>query len=369
MGLEYLGQYWNAQSGQVNLLGKGDGEVYNLTPYLPYTSIRAQMREKMGALPSVSLLMESAPFPTVQAVIEAECAGCSLPELLAPVWEQAVAAGKTLEESALLAEPVAETSHLMACILPLRAQAFGVTYENSALEREAEGEKDDYRYIYQSGSKRNERCEVFIKGTRPNHFFGPQGAMGLRSDRTNSMDIKGNPKPREKVLAGIEPELAVVTYSNGRILGYTLANDVSGNNIENESILYLFQAKYFVSCTGIGPWLWLSDEQNNPGIEFGVEIQDETGRSIFQAEADSRLINMPISGLIAQAASHNTLYPGELFCTGTNMVPGGEAKVIQPGWRVELRSDRLGAFVHGARLVSAAEPGNLDYNALEAARS
>lgn len=87
---------------------------------------------------------------------------------------------------------------------------------------------------------------------------------------------------------------------------------------------------------------------------------------MFEAEGDSSLIGMPIGDLVAQAASHNPLYPGEFFSTGTNMVPGNEAKVIQPGWEVEINSERLGRFVHGAALVDAQNTGNLDYQALEA---
>jgi hypothetical protein len=366
MRLEYLGQVWNAESRRVSLVGRGEGALFDLTPHLPYSSVREQVLQAMAASPALPLLLEAAPFPTVQAVMEAERAGSTLPQLLEGAWQAAQTAGDNLDEAALAVPPDPAVSHQMACILPLRAQAFGVTYENSALEREAEGHKQDYRYVYLSGRERGERCEVFIKGTRLNHFFGPRGAMGLRSDLTNSVDAAGNEKAREQVLAGIEPELAAVTYSHGRVLGYTLANDASGNNIENESLLYLYQAKYYVACTGIGPWLWLSDEQNNPGITFGVQIWDEGGRSVFQAEADSRLIGMPIGDLIAQAASHNTLYPGELFCTGTNMVPGDEAKVLKPGWRVEIRSERLGSFTHEAALVNAQEPGNPDYHQLEA---
>lgn len=368
MRLEYLGQYWNAAARRVHLLGKGEGAVHDLTPHLPYPDPRRQLLQAMAGSPALPLLLEAAPFPTVQAVLEAERAGTTLPDLLAPVWEQAVAGGEPLDEAALGVAPDPARAHLMACILPLRAQAFGVTYENSALEREAEGHREDYRYVYLSGRERRERCEVFIKGTRLSHFYGPLGVMGLRSDLTNSVDLAGQAKPRETVLAGIEPELAVVTYSDGRVLGYTLANDASGNNIENETVLYLFQAKYFVSCTGIGPWLWLSDEQDNPRIAFGVQIWDDTGRSVFQAEADSGLIGVPMRDLVAQAASHNPLYPGELFCTGTNMVPGNEAKVLKPGWKVEIRSERLGSFVHGAEMVSAADPGNPDYHRLEAGR-
>jgi len=255
----------------------------------------------------------------------------------------------------------------MACILPLRAQAFGVTYENSALEREAEGRNPDYRYVYTTLKYRGERCEIFLKGTRLAHFFGPHGDMGLRSDLTNSVDAKGQPRARETVLAGIEPELGAVTYSNGKILGYTLCNDGSGNQIENESLLYLYQAKYFTASLGIGPWLWLSDEQANPRIRFSARIWNGEERELFYGEADSSLIGLPLKDLVAQAASHNALYPGELFSTGTNVVPGDEAKVLRPGWKVEIRSERLGSFVHGAQLVDAEHWNNPDYHALELA--
>jgi 2-keto-4-pentenoate hydratase/2-oxohepta-3-ene-1,7-dioic acid hydratase in catechol pathway len=365
MRLQYLGQYWNPAVKRVHLLGKGEGVVHDLTPYLPYASARAEVLERLAHSPGRALLLEAAPFPTVQTVMEAEAQQTTVPALLEPAWRAAQRRGKPLKESDLAVPPQPGQAHLMACIIPLRAQAFGVTYENSALEREAEGKKEDYQYVYKSLKYRGERCEVFLKGTRLSHFYGPHGNMGLRSDLTNSVDAKGNPKPRETVLAGIEPELGVVTYSNGRILGYTLCNDVSGNQIENESILYLYQAKYFTASLGIGPWLWLSDEQDNPRIRFAVTIWTDTGRQVFQAEADSSLIGMPLNKLVAQAASHNALYPGEFFATGTNVVPGDEAKVLKPGWQVEIRSETLGTFHHGAQLVDADNWQNLDYHRLE----
>ncbi len=365
MRLEYLGQYWNPDVRRVRLLGKGEGAVHDLTPFLPYAAARAEVLERLAHSPGKALLLEAAPFPTVQAVLEAEAQRTTVPDLLEPAWRAAQRRGKPLRESALAVTPQARQAHQLACILPLRAQAFGVTYENSALEREAEGKKEDYQYVYKSLKYRAERCEIFLKGTRLSHFYGPLGNMGLRSDLTNSIDAKGRPKAREPVLAGIEPELGVVAYSNGRILGYTLCNDVSGNLIENESILYLYQAKYFTASLGIGPWLWLSSEQINPGIRFSVTIWAADGRQVFQAEADSGLIGMPLKDLIAQAASHNALYPGELFATGTNVVPGDEAKVLKPGWKVEIRSEKLGSFVHGAQLVDASNWQNLDYHRLE----
>jgi hypothetical protein len=365
MRLEYLGQYWNAGARRVRLLGKGEGVVHDLTPFLPYPSLRGEALRRQAHRPGQGLLLEAAPFPTVQAVVEAEAQGTTVPDLLEDAWRAAQRRGKALTEAALSVPPRPDRAHLMACILPLRAQAFGVTYENSALEREAEGRKEDYRYVYQSLRRGGERCEVFLKGTRLSHFYGPNGNMGLRSDLTNSVDAQGRPKARETVLAGVEPELGCVTYSSGRILGYTLCNDASGNLIENESILYLYQAKYFTASLGIGPWLWLSDEQDNPRLRIAVQIRNAEGREVFAAEADTRLIGLPLHALVKQAASHNALYPGEFFATGTNIVPGDEAKVLRPGWRVEMRSERLGTFAHGAALVDSTRWSNPDYHRLE----
>jgi 2-keto-4-pentenoate hydratase/2-oxohepta-3-ene-1,7-dioic acid hydratase in catechol pathway len=367
MALEFIGQYWNAATQSVRLLGKEEDKVRDLTPFLPYPSSRLDLIRWHDHGPTRRMLLEATPFPTVAAIVQAEAERISLPDLLAEPWRKALHKGHALQESALAVAPNPAKSHLVACIFPLRAQAFGVTYENSALEREAEGKKEDYQYVYKSLKYRNERCEIFLKGTRLSHYYGPNGNMGLRSDLTNSVDAKGRPRPRETVLSGIEPELGVVTYSDGRILGYTLCNDVSGNQIENESILYLYQAKYFTASLGIGPWLWLSDEQNNPGIKFSVKIWDDHGLELFQADADSSLIGMPLKSLVTQAGSHNALYPGEFFATGTNVVPGNEAKVLKPGWKVEIRAERLGSFVHGAQLVDAANWQNLDYHALELA--
>ncbi|HUJ76534.1 MAG TPA: fumarylacetoacetate hydrolase family protein, partial [bacterium] len=338
---------------------------YDLTPYVPYASARSEVLARCRYNPAFNLLLEASPFPTAEAILQAEQQGTTVPELLGPAFAQARRRSKPIGESSLAVTPTAQRAHLLACILPPRAQAFGVTYENSALERQAEGQKEDYQYVYKSLRYRGERCEVFLKGTRLSHYFGPNGNMGLRSDLTNSVDAKGQPKPRVPVLAGIEPELGIVTHSNGRILGYTLCNDGSGNQIENESILYLYQAKYYTASLGIGPWLWLSSEQDNPGIQFSVRIWDHQGRELFRAEANSALIGMPLRQLVAQAASHNALYPGEFFATGTNIVPGNQAKVLRPNWRVEIRSERLGSFVHGAQLVNATAWHNLNYHRLE----
>ena len=109
MALEVRGQRWNADTGRLQLVGKGEGKIFDLTPHLPYASVRSQLRERMGAAAAGALMLESIAFPTVQAVMEAEKRGVSLPDLLAPVWEQAAGGGAgggaDLSEAALSVEP------------------------------------------------------------------------------------------------------------------------------------------------------------------------------------------------------------------------------------------------------------------------
>lgn len=109
MALEFLGQLWNADTRMMHLLGKGDGKIFDLTPHLPYPSVRSQLRGRMAAAAAGALMLESIAFPTVQAVMEAEKRGVSLPDLLAPVWEQAAdggaGGGADLSEAALSVEP------------------------------------------------------------------------------------------------------------------------------------------------------------------------------------------------------------------------------------------------------------------------
>jgi hypothetical protein len=96
MGLEYLGQYWNAGARRVRLLGKGDGVVHDLTPHLAYPDTRADLLERFPPGPSRGLLLEAAPFPTVRAILQAESERTSVGSLLAPAWEAAERSGRPL---------------------------------------------------------------------------------------------------------------------------------------------------------------------------------------------------------------------------------------------------------------------------------
>ncbi|HZL57722.1 MAG TPA: fumarylacetoacetate hydrolase family protein, partial [Bryobacteraceae bacterium] len=153
--------------------------------------------------------------------------------------------------------PVAATPLIPIC--PVEVWASGCTYETSAAFRDGEtldaekGTREGmYAHVY-----REERPEIFFKGTG-RVCVGPGQNIGIRSDSK---------------FTAPEPELAVVLGRKGRIVGYTLANDVSAWDIERENALYLPQSKVYSACCALGPVIVTTDEIADPyNLQMTCEI-------------------------------------------------------------------------------------------------
>ncbi len=132
---------------------------------------------------------------------------------------------ESLTDSVILA-PVGK-QELWAC---------GVTYLRSKVGRQEEsklsGGADFYGKVYEA-----ERPEIFFKATS-NRIVGPGDKVKIRKDST--WDVP-------------EPELTLVVTSSGKIIGYTIGNDMSSRSIEGENPLYLPQAKTYDACAALGP--------------------------------------------------------------------------------------------------------------------
>src|SRR6185436_9151641 len=117
-------------------------------------------------------------------------------------------------------------------IHPPEVWGCGCTYETSAAFRDAEhGTREGmYAHVY-----REARPEIFFKGTA-RVCVGPGQPIGIRVDSK---------------FTAPEPELALILGSRGKILGYTLANDVSAWDIERENALYLPQSKVYTACCAL----------------------------------------------------------------------------------------------------------------------
>jgi 2-keto-4-pentenoate hydratase/2-oxohepta-3-ene-1,7-dioic acid hydratase in catechol pathway len=372
--LTHLGQYWSSERREVRLLGAENvriddriqrGDAFDITDSVALARARRRYRSmaRGESWAAHRWTYGSLPFPSTEFAEWSELAGVSIPNWAAQGIEVTGLARFDLASLSMSPDPA--TDHWLPPIVPRRALAFGVTYLNSALERETEGRRRDYGYVYRAVKDRGERPELFIKGSSPEHFVGPGGRMALRRDLTNSVTIDGEPCARELVRCGIESELAAVVTSKGEIWGYTLANDVSGNRIENETLLYLMQAKYFTGALVLGPLIRFDRRQDNPGLEIRTRIFSASGDTIFERRSSTSRINAPIRSLIEQAGTHIRLTPGEVFSTGTDVVPDGIVKVLEPGMRVELSSPEIGVLEHGCAEIDDDGSLNLDYSRLE----
>src|SRR6202041_3960105 len=109
-----------------------------------------------------------------------------------------------------------------------------------------------------------DRPELFFKA-QPQKVVGPGAAVGLRSDAKWSVP---------------EPELVLVIDPSGRIVGYTIGNDMSSRDIEGQNPLYLPEAKIYNPSTALGPGLLVATEPLSRATAIRIEIMRE-GKSVF----------------------------------------------------------------------------------------
>src|SRR5215468_9506376 len=146
-----------------------------------------------------------------------------------------------LTQSDLPSVSLAEV-HLCAPCEKQEVWAAGVTYLRSKTARmeESEFSATAYDRVYDA-----ERPELFFK-SMPEKVVAPGEAVGIRRDARWNVP---------------EPELALVLNSRGKIVGYTIGNDMSARDLEGENLLYLPQAKIYERSCALGPWILLGSRE------------------------------------------------------------------------------------------------------------
>ena len=154
--------------------------------------------------------------------------------------------------------------------------ACGVTYLRSKVGRQEEsklsGGADFYAKVYEA-----ERPEVFFKATT-NRIVGPGNKVNIRKDST--WDVP-------------EPELTLVVTSSGKIIGYTIGNDMSSRSIEGENPLYLPQAKTYDACAAIGPCIHITEQPLDSNTMIQLEINRNNSTVFSDKIAISQMKRTP----------------------------------------------------------------------------
>lgn len=226
-------------------------------------------------------------------------------------------------------EPIAESVDQLNLLLPIEAPevwASGVTYQQSKEARnyEATGGKLDattfYDKVYDAP-----RPEIFFKSTLA-RTQGPEQDLYLRSDSNWQIP---------------EPELGLVINKDGKVIGYTIGNDMSCRDIEGENPLYLPQAKIWKNSCSIGPAVRLADAVEDP---YDFEIICRIFRNeekVFEGSAKTSQLKRTFDELVSYLVRENEIFDGTVLLTGTCIVPPNEF-TLADGDRIEIEIPGIG---------------------------
>jgi 2-dehydro-3-deoxy-D-arabinonate dehydratase len=208
--------------------------------------------------------------------------------------------------------------------------AAGVTFLRSRDARLEESKGlDAYDKVYLA-----ERPELFLKAL-PGTARGPGQPIGVRAD--SDWDVP-------------EPELAVVADRRGRVVGYTIGDDVSSRSIEGENPLYLPQAKLYRGSCGLGPCLVPVAEAPEPqDMEIALAIERD-GAELFSDRCPVADMKRRLGELVDWLWRGQDLPLGAVLLTGTSIVPPPEL-TLRPGDRVRISITGLGELTNPVELV------------------
>lgn len=218
-------------------------------------------------------------------------------------------------------------SELLAPIRNQEIWASGVTYFNSKLARQEESEAagggDFYARVYVA-----ERPELFFKATA-HRTVGSGEKVRIRQDSTWNVP---------------EPELTLAVTSSGKIVGYTIGNDMSSRSIEGENPLYLPQAKTYDGSAAIGPCIFVSEEPLPKVTPIRLRIERE-GATAFEEMTTLHQLKRDPADLVSWLFREMTFPYGCFLMTGTGIIPPKEF-TLQLGDVISIGIPPIGELVN-----------------------
>ena len=209
--------------------------------------------------------------------------------------------------------------------------AAGVTYLRSKKARmeESKNGASAYDKVYEA-----ERPELFFKSV-PEKVVGSDGDIGIRKDASWSVP---------------EPELALVLNSKGRIVGYTIGNDMSSRDIEGENLLYLPQAKVYDRSCALGPFITVGVTETEARA-WTIHLRVQRGTTVvFQGEASVSHIKRRLDELVRFLFRSQSFPHGAVLLTGTGIVPPDDF-TLQAADVVRISITDIGALENRVVLV------------------
>ena len=144
-----------------------------------------------------------------------------------------------------------------------------------------------------------------------------------------------------------EPELTLVVSSSGKIVGYTIGNDMSSRSIEGENPLYLPQAKTYDACAALGPCVYVT----NQPIDSNTIIQlliNRNGQKVFEGSIALNQMRRSLDELVSFVYRACSFPHGCLVMTGTGIVPGHDF-TLQSGDEIQISIGPIGTLINTVR--------------------
>jgi 2-dehydro-3-deoxy-D-arabinonate dehydratase len=190
-------------------------------------------------------------------------------------------------------------------------------------ESEASGGANFYDKVYDA-----ERPELFFKAT-PQRVVGNNDHVRIRKDSNWNVP---------------EPELTLVINSSGKIIGYTIGNDMSSRSIEGENPLYLPQAKVYDKSAAIGPCLVITKNSIPASTKISMTIE-RNGMPVFKggtAIDQMKRTHEELAGFLFRECSFPN---GCYLMTGTCVVPDNDF-TLQSGDRIVIGIEHIGTLAN-----------------------
>ncbi|MCY3023553.1 MAG: fumarylacetoacetate hydrolase family protein [Planctomycetota bacterium] len=205
--------------------------------------------------------------------------------------------------------------------------AAGVTYYRSREARmeeaKASGGGDFYARVYEA-----DRPELFFKAT-PHRVVGHGQNVRIRKDAKWSVP---------------EPELTVAVDAGGRIIGYTIGNDMCSRDIEGDNPLYLPQAKIYDQSCALGPGILLEEGPLPATTAITLEIKRED-RPVFTGSATLAQLKRTPASLVEYLFRECSFPHGCFLMTGTCIVPP-DSFTLQPGDEISIQISGIGVLTN-----------------------
>jgi 2-dehydro-3-deoxy-D-arabinonate dehydratase len=179
--------------------------------------------------------------------------------------------------------------------------AAGVTYyrSRSARMEESSDAADCYDRVYSAP-----RPELFFKSAG-HRVVGHGQRVRIRGDSTWNVP---------------EPELTLCFAPDGRMVGYTIGNDMSSRDIEGENPLYLPQAKVYDGSCALGPCVVIGSAPPDGSTEISMTILRH-GETVFSDSTRLEQMKRTAAELSEYLFREASFPLGCYLMTGTGIVP------------------------------------------------